>query len=232
MRLVRAIDTKPQEDENCEEPWEDGTGRPPRGIWYWYLRPRSADDAGSKSVRKLQDLEPHLQATQRHAERLVTSLGLKESEAAAVRFAAKWHDSGKRRVVWQRSIGNRDYPARVLAKSETLLRPIELNKYRHELGSLLDVLDAKIAPDFAALKEEAQDLALHLIAAHHGRARPHFPLEEAHDPERPCSRCVEVAAEVPRRFARLQRKYGRWGLAYLESLVRAADKLASGDGGQ
>jgi len=28
-------------------------------------------------------------------------------------------------------------------------------------------------------------------------------------------------------FARLQRKYGRWGLAYLESLLRAADYAAS-----
>ena len=62
---------------------------------------------------------------------------------------------------------------------------------------------------------------MHLIAAHHGRARPHFPSNEGFDPER-----IEEAAEVnvrevPRRFARLQRKYGRWGLAYLESLVRA-----------
>ncbi len=36
-----------------------------------------------------------------------------------------------------------------------------------------------------------------------------------------------IASEVPRRFARLQRKYGRWGLAYLESLLRAADYAAS-----
>ena len=40
----------------------------------------------------------------------------------------------------------------------------------------------------------------------------------------------EITADAlltPRRFARLQRKYGRWGLAYLESLVRAADYAAS-----
>jgi len=36
-----------------------------------------------------------------------------------------------------------------------------------------------------------------------------------------------LAREVPVRFARLERKYGRWGLAYLESLVRAADAIAS-----
>jgi CRISPR-associated endonuclease/helicase Cas3 len=72
-----------------------------------------------------------------------------------------------------------------------------------------------------------QDLVLHLIAAHHGRARPHFSADEAFDPERPEERTAEIVREVPRRFARLQRKYGRWGLAYLESLVRAADALAS-----
>ena len=32
-----------------------------------------------------------------------------------------------------------------------------------------------------------------------------------------------------RRFVRLQRRFGRWGLAYLESLVRAADYKASAD---
>ncbi len=34
-------------------------------------------------------------------------------------------------------------------------------------------------------------------------------------------------SEYESRFARLQRKYGRWGLAYLESLLRAADWAAS-----
>lgn len=72
-----------------------------------------------------------------------------------------------------------------------------------------------------------QELCLHLIAAHHGRGRPHFPTDEAFDRERPHKDVLEVASSTPGRFARLQRKYGRWGLAYLESLVRAADVLAS-----
>ena len=70
-------------------------------------------------------------------------------------------------------------------------------------------------------------MVLHLIAAHHGRARPHFPADEAFDPDQPSALTDSVAREVPRRFARLQRKYGRWGLAYLESLLRAADWAAS-----
>ncbi len=68
---------------------------------------------------------------------------------------------------------------------------------------------------------------LHLIAAHHGRARPHFPAEETIDSESVYAVAPAVARTMPRRFAQLQRRYGRWGLAYLESLVRAADILAS-----
>jgi CRISPR-associated endonuclease/helicase Cas3 len=47
------------------------------------------------------------------------------------------------------------------------------------------------------------------------------------DPEPNGQDVTATATEVPRRFARLQRKYGRWGLAYLESLLRAADYAAS-----
>jgi CRISPR-associated endonuclease/helicase Cas3 len=68
---------------------------------------------------------------------------------------------------------------------------------------------------------------LHLIAAHHGRGRPHFPPDEAFDPERAASHAARLVVEVPRRYARLQRKYGRWGVAWLESLLRTADAAAS-----
>jgi CRISPR-associated endonuclease/helicase Cas3 len=56
--------------------------------------------------------------------------------------------------------------------------------------------------------------------------RPH---ELAFDPERPQMAADQIAIEVPSRFGRLQRKYGRWGLAYLESLLRAADWAASAE---
>jgi CRISPR-associated endonuclease/helicase Cas3 len=74
-----------------------------------------------------------------------------------------------------------------------------------------------------------KDLVLHLIAAHHGRGRPHFPLDEVLEPEPKGKDITKIASNVPQRFARLQRKYGRWGLAYLESLLRAADYAASAD---
>jgi CRISPR-associated endonuclease/helicase Cas3 len=219
MRLVRTIDIQPDADDEQDQNNELNSRR----YWHWYVRPRSADDDGSRTARKEQELVPHLQSAERFAAALATKLLGESNEARAVALAAKWHDLGKHRAIWQRSIGNlhRD---RVLAKSSGRRRPLELTNYRHELGSLIDISSD---PDFRRIAPEVQDLILHLIAAHHGRARPHFPADEAFDPERPDECAAEIVREVPRRFARLQRKYGRWGLAYLESLVRAADALAS-----
>ncbi|MGH8012019.1 MAG: type I-G CRISPR-associated helicase/endonuclease Cas3g, partial [Candidatus Binataceae bacterium] len=215
MRLVRTVDSWPDPDET-----EDDEQNVSRRYWRWYVRPRSADDDGSRSAREPQELRPHLKSAEDFAQALVDKLRLPNSEATAVKLAARWHDLGKHRRVWQRSIGNRHYPEVVLAKSGGRMRPLDLSNFRHEFGSLIDV---STLPEFLELHEHEQDLVLHLIAAHHGRARPHFPVGEAFDPERGQQIAAEVAREVPRRFARLQRKYGRWGLAYLESLLRAAD---------
>ena len=144
-------------------------------------------------------------------------------------IAARLHDLGKKREVWQRSIGNPS-PNDCHAKSGDQWKPRDIcPDYRHEFGSLLDALGEE---EFKALKDcpEMQDLVLHLIAAHHGRARPHFPIDEAFDPAPGRTQAAAaMAGEVARRFGRLQRRYGRWGLAYLESLLRAADWAASAE---
>ena len=170
-------------------------------------------------------LDRHNQLAEVFARNIAVKLRLDDAEASAVALAARWHDLGKDRKVWQLSISNRNYPQQVLAKSGGKMRPLDLGNFRHEFGSLLDVTNLS---EFHELKPKVQDLILHLIASHHGRARPHFPSEEAFDYNYPEDKAAEIVHEVPRRFARLQRKYGRWGLAYLESLVRAADALASG----
>jgi CRISPR-associated endonuclease/helicase Cas3 len=204
-------------DENEDEE------EPTRRYWRWYVRPKFADDDGSQTTGAEQQLDTHLESTERFARSLVEKLVSEPEQACSVIFAAKRHDVGKRRLLWQRSIGNRN-PAVWLAKSSNGARSIQITGYRHEFGSLLDILSD---PEFVRLPLEAQELVLHLIAAHHGRARPHFPNDEAFDPENSKQRSDEMAGEVPGRYARLQRKYGRWGLAYLESLVRTADALAS-----
>lgn len=222
MRLVQEIDTRP-DDEEREAEMDAAAVSKPR-FWRWYVRPRSADDDGSRTAREPQELHLHLRCAGDFADLIVAKLGLSEPEATAVRMAARWHDLGKNRRIWQRAVGNRKYPQVVLAKSGGKMHPLDLNRYRHELGSLLDIQEE---PRFQALDEAARDLVMHLIAAHHGRARPHFPAAEVIDAERPYEAVMTAARKAPRRFARLQRKYGRWGLAYLESLLRAADIMAS-----
>ncbi len=214
MRLVLRIDIAPDKEDEDEAPQDR--------YWSWYVLPRAADDDGSRSARQAQTLGVHLQWVESRAATLVKRLGLEDKIARAVVLAARWHDLGKKRRVWQRSIGNRGNV--ILAKSGPSMKPVDITKYRHEFGSLLDVRDD---PEFQGLDPEMQELVLHLIAAHHGRARPHFPEDEAFDPERPTKETQEMARIVPQRFARLQRQYGRWGLAWLESLVRAADAMAS-----
>jgi CRISPR-associated endonuclease/helicase Cas3 len=221
MRLVRTIDTRLPEAE--DEPGVDEQ-HSTRRYWRWYVRPRSADDDGSKTAQQDLELEPHIRDAQKLASGLTSKLSVGPPEALAVSLASGWHDLGKRRAIWQRSIGNGEFPSRVLAKSERKTSGVSLSQYRHEFGSLIDLT---ALDEFGELKIEVQDLLLHLVAAHHGRARPHFPTDEAFDPDASMDRAAEIAQETPRRFARLQRKYGRWGLAYLESLVRAADWLAS-----
>ncbi len=194
----------------------------------WCVRRRDLDDESlSFSGTRKQLLGPHLASAEIYARRFTEKLRLKKTEADAIIVAAKYHDLGKRRELWQRGLGNLGYVPGELgsswAKSGTFRPPVNRH-YRHEFGSLSDVQEMS---DFQSLSEGSKDLALHLIAAHHGRARPHFPADEAFDPERNQQTTDDLAAHCPIRFGRLQRKYGRWQLAWLESLVRAADYLAS-----
>ena len=214
MRRSRpVIDIKPEADEADE-------GNREKRFWYWYELVEDAGE-GKPTASRPYDLQPHLDDAEKEAIRLADGLKLAAPLRKAIVVAAKYHDLGKDRALWQRSIGN-PVPSKPLAKSGGVMQFRILNRYRHEYGSLRDVAERE---EFKQLDEDMKELALHLIAAHHGRARPHFSTDEAFDPE-PAGRDVD-AAEIPRRFAKLQRKYGRWGLAYLESLVRAADIAAS-----
>lgn len=225
MRRIRIIDTQPDADEAGDE--ESSARR----FWHWYVRPRTADDDPSASAVDPIGLNQHTQDVCDNVRRIALALGLDGELERALAVAAKYHDGGKRRDVWQRSIGN-SQPQSPLAKSGRRMRPLRLcPDYRHEFGSLLDVramnAESKSTAECEGLSDDACELVLHLIAAHHGYARPHFPQQNAYDPEHPAQTWREAASEVPRRYAGLQRKWGRWGLAYVESLLRAADWAAS-----
>lgn len=171
-------------------------------------------------ARTTQTLEQHTNYIEGYAERIAKALKLDSGLEKALVTAAWWHDRGKARPVWQRFACNFS-PTETLAKSTKYLHGRALGGYRHEFGSLLEAVT-----DNALQNHPEHDLILHLIAAHHGWARPHFE-PSAWDHTYTTRDNEEAATEVMRRFGRLQQRFGRWGLAWLESLLRCADIAAS-----
>jgi CRISPR-associated endonuclease/helicase Cas3 len=178
------------------------------------------DDDASLGFRHDVLLERHLGDARKKAEELCHRLTLSDELRGTVIEAAGQHDLGKDRPWWQRAVGRVDRPA--VAKSGHSRFDHKINRgYRHELGSVAD-LDGASVPGSVD-----RDLCLHLVAAHHGHARPGFRAEAA-GPLR-TDKVKRVLADTPARFAKMQTKYGWWTLAWLEALVKAADVLASRD---
>ena len=176
--------------------------------------------AGSRVASTEMSLDEHHFRVERWCRRLGEALGLRAELVEALACAGRSHDLGKSRDSWQAAIGNPE-PSRPLAKtSHGHFDHRMTGGYRHELGSLLELADRAVGsvPD--------KDLVLHLVAAHHGYSRPSFR-PRAWDRARPQAESARASAESLRRFARLSEKYGWYGLAYLESLLKAADALGS-----
>ena len=170
----------------------------------------------------------HLADAGREADRIADDLGLPEPWRSVLVSAARAHDLGKARALWQDAMGAaRD--GRPWAKTRGGGDGRALNGYRHEFGSVLDVLAAEEDYLPAAVRDDEglRDLALHLIAAHHGHARPTIKPYDPDPKSGPPSQSAEHAREIALRFARLQRAWGPWGLAWWEALLRAADWAAS-----
>lgn len=85
-----------------------------------------------------------------------------------------------------------------------------------------------------------EDLLLHLIASHHGYARPFAPVVDDDKPpdvklgdigltsaQRTANPPYRLGSGIAERFWHLIRRHGWWGLAYLEALLRLADHHAS-----
>ena len=169
---------------------------------------------------KPQVLEEHHQWAEASAAEIADALGLSPRFKQLLLVAARHHDAGKHRVLWQISM-NAPLVGGPFAKTAGGGDPRRLNGYRHEFGSLRDALDHD---DLASLDDDARDMVLHLIAAHHGFARPTIT---PFDPDAPPAERIKLVREAAQRFARLQRQWGPWGLAWWESLLRAADVRAS-----
>jgi len=174
-------------------------------------------------AKELQSLAEHQQNVAKWVGYFARRLGLQNDPyMQLLELAARHHDEGKQASRWQDAFSapKKDRP---YAKTKGPIHLDWLDGYRHELGSL-PIVAAK-TETFGQLTKEQQDFVLHLIAAHHGFARPLIGTSGCDDA--PPSIIERRAVEAVLRFARLSRHFGPWGLAWWEAILRAADQMAS-----
>lgn len=193
----------------------------------WLVVEKPAKGTTSEDSRAVasrpQELQEHQGMVVEEVARIADGLNLGSADRAMLIAAAAFHDAGKDTPRWQRAFSALPEGG-PYAKTSGPLNLGILNGYRHEFQSVLIADDEGLnGIDRASSR---YDLALHLIAAHHGNARPAIGIEGCD--KLPPTAAARRAREMAERFARLQRKLGPWGLAWWESLLRAADRRASG----
>jgi CRISPR-associated endonuclease/helicase Cas3 len=213
------------------------------------------DDLLSASDREV-SLEDHSASVQRAAEKLARSC-LTPTLYASLSKAAEWHDVGKLDARFQVMLHQGDEVAAAsanapLAKSATIPASPSQRRAIRQASNLPEnfrheMLSSQLAERCAQLPEGEidVDLVLHLIASHHGYARPFAPIMEDSSPPTITGHLAGVPIEmsvaertamppahridsgVADRFWQVNRRYGWWGLAYLEAILRLADWYGS-----
>lgn len=214
------------------------------------------DDAASSGNFRSLLIEPnadgrsHLEGVGALARRYAQQCGLPLALVDVIGRAGEGHDLGKsdpRFQTWLRN-GVPWMGGALLAKSPDLPQGRAANRAarergtypaggRHELLSVRLLESCTVAlPGDGDLRE----LLLHLVESHHGHCRPFAPVV---NDDAPLEVIVEhggltftassatglerLDAGPAERFWRLTRRYGWWGLAWLEALLRLADHRRS-----
>ncbi len=178
------------------------------------------------------DLESHGRGVAEFAERFAKRLGMDAERVADLKLAGRLHDVGKADPRFQAMLDAP--PDRVLAKSPRFNRSVRIGA-RHECYSLA-VVDTH--PELIAGAADA-DLVRFLIGSHHGYGHGLQPIVDDRGVEfdveiegvrlafRGRATSFELDSGWPDLFADLQRRYGPWGLAFLEAVLRLADHRRS-----
>ncbi len=165
-------------------------------------------------------LTNHHSATTTAARALAVRLGLPSDYIKMLMLAARWHDQGKCATKWQRAFNAPEDS--VYAKTKGPVNTWCLDGYRHELGSLIAMDNQE---EIRKISKNLQELARHIVTAHHGFARPVISVRGCEDA--PPSSQKRRACDIALRFARLQAQWGPWVLAWWETLLRSVDWKAS-----
>jgi CRISPR-associated endonuclease/helicase Cas3 len=197
------------------------------------------DISSSRTVRIL--LNDHNAGVGSRARRLATLVGLDADQCETLGCAGDVHDVGKADPRFQRLLGMRQESASIgdlLAKGTRRSRSNASEQgERHEAYSV--ALIRKYPTLLAGAKDK--DLATYLIGTHHGRGRGLMPtIADAgayfqltvKDEVLSFEGAPQLSAlnsQWANLFWRLTKRYGAWGLAYLEAVLRLADHLQSRD---
>ena len=187
----------------------------------------------------------HLEGVSQRAGDIAKHLGLPVEIEHDLRLAGRTHDLGKVDRRFQLQLAGGD-PIRLEMLDKPIAKSLpgapRVQRYpigmRHELASV-----ALIESNEAVVQSARdKDLVLHLVATHHGWARPLPPIIEDPNPQE-LSYTFEghsmvadsdlagsrLALNMADRFWRLVERYGYHGLAWLEAILRLADHQQSAE---
>ena len=215
--------------------------------------PTTEDDTLSHTSSRPIGLKCHTDSVVAHVKRFARTLRLPTRITADLSLAAFLHDAGKADTRFQTMLAGGDWWNRtdgpVIAKSGRASPPGAWERAALPSGWRHEALSVRVAPSHPRFAH-AQDpeLVMWLIGTHHGLGRPFFGFA---DPQDGAARnellgCLGVDAwhigpgagpqspafdfhglDWAALFEGLRKRYGIWGLARLEAILRLADHRAS-----
>ena len=212
------------------------------------VKEATSDDLDERSlVDKViaTELEAHGNAVAARSRSIAKRVGLLPQLVEVVKMAGRLHDLGKADRRFQRWLDPQKTSGVPLAKSDMKRHLWSRTRVaagwpqggRHEaLSSRLIV--HWVRNNETGLSAALCELLVHIVISHHGNGRPIVPPTSDGTSELVSANIrgkrVEVAADLslidwdqPARFRRLNDRFGPWGLALIETIVRQADQSVS-----
>jgi CRISPR-associated endonuclease/helicase Cas3 len=257
---LRSFDDLDQDGFGDAQPLFEEEARADRAAFVVLARRTTTREELRPSGEPPPTLDDHATAVAERAAGFLARSGLPERIAAAVVLAARAHDHGKGDPRFQTFFrgGVSAFLDAPIAKSVFGTADVQASRaaraaaglpggLRHEIASVAALADAVANGGVADMPVEVDvELALHLVATHHGLGRPvpRVPSPSAPGPRKFAVTAAGIVASARgdavegweagawlRRFLGVVDRYGPWGSAYLEALLMLADRTVSQEGG-